>query len=217
MESIGILGSTGPLGRGLAARWSRAGRDVHLGSRKEERAVEARDGLVEKGAPAERLHVGDNLQVATAADVVIVSVPFEGQAPALPALADALSGKVVCTAVVPLGFDGDGPYLQEVEEGSAAHQCQALLPGARLVAGFHAVSSKRLRAVDEPVDADAMLCSDDEEAMELIAGLASEIPGLRGLPVGPLRLAPQLEGQTAVVLSYNKRNKVEAGLRLVEG
>ncbi len=215
METIGILGATGPLGRGLAARWSRAGYEVHLGSRKQERAREARDGLIEKGAPAEQLRAGDNAEVAAAADVVVVAVPYEGQIHALPPLADALAGKIVCTAVVPLGFDGDGPHLLEVEEGSAAHQCRALLPGARVVAGFHAVSSKRLRAVDEPVGADAMLCGDDEEAMAVVAGLADAIEGLRGVIVGPLRLAPQLEGQTAVVLAYNRRAKTEAGLRLV--
>ena len=216
MDTIGILGATGPLGRGLAARWTRAGYTVHLGSRRQERAEDARAGLVEDGAPADRLVAGENLEVAEAADLVVVAVPYEGQAPALPALADAVDGKIVCTAVVPLGFDSTGPYLLDVEDGSAAHECQRLLPGARLVAGFHAVSSKRLRAVDEPVEADALLCSDDEDAMAVVADLADVITGLRGVPVGPLRLASQLEGQTAVVLSYNKRNRAEAGLRLVD-
>lgn len=215
METIGILGATGPLGRGLAARWTRAGYRVHLGSRRRERAEEARDGLVEGGAGADLLVAGENLDVAEAADVVIVALPYAGLAPALPALAEALDGKVVCTAVVPLGFDEAGPHLLDVEDGSAAHECQRLLPGARLVAGFHAVSSKRLRAVGEAVDADALLCSDDEEAMALVAGLADAIEGLQGVPVGRLRLAAQLEGQTAVVLSYNRRNRVEAGLRLI--
>lgn len=215
METIGILGATGPMGRGLAARWARAGYTVQLGSRKRGRAEEIRDSLDEEGAPTDRLVAGENSEVAEAADVVFVSVPFEGQAPALPPLADALEGKIVCTAVVPLGFDASGPYLLEVAEGSAAHQARRLLPGARLVAGFHAVSSKRLRAVAAPVDADALLCSDDEEAMAAVADLADAIPGLRGVPVGPLRLAPQLEGQTPVVLSYNKRHRAEAGLRLI--
>lgn len=215
METIGILGATGPLGRGLVARWSRAGYEVQLGSRKPERAQEAAEGLVEAGAPAERLHAADNAAVAGAADVVFVALPFEAQASALPPLAEALDGKIVCTAVVPLAFDGDGPHLLRVPEGSAAHQCRALLPGARLVAGFHAVSSRRLRAIDEPVDADAMLCSDDEEAMGVVAALADAVDGLRGVPIGPLRLAPQLEGQTAVVLAYNRRARTEAGLRLV--
>lgn len=216
METIGILGATGPLGRGLAARWSRAGHEVHLGSRRLDRAQEAVDGLVADGAPPDRLHAGENRAVAEAGDPVVVAVPFAGQAPALPPLAEALAGKIVCTAVVPLGFDDSGPFLETVEEGSAAHQCQRLLPGARVVAGFHAVSSKRLRALDEPVEADALLCSDDEEAMEIVSGLAEAIPGLRGVPVGPLRLAAQLEGQTPVVLAYNRRYRTEAGLRLIE-
>ena len=39
--AVAILGGTGKEGRGLAARWSRAGRRVVIGSRDPERAVAA--------------------------------------------------------------------------------------------------------------------------------------------------------------------------------
>jgi 8-hydroxy-5-deazaflavin:NADPH oxidoreductase len=216
MERIGIVGGTGPLGRGLAARWARQGHRVHIGSRDRQRAEDAVERLVDEGAPPEQLAAGANEEVVPAVDVVILAVPYAAQQATLAVLADLVADRIVCTAVVPLGFDGDGPYLESVAAGSAAAECREILPEARLVAGFHAVSSKRLRRVDEPVDADALLCGDDEEALEVVARLADEIPGLRGVIVGPLRLAAQLEGQTAVVLSYNRRAKTEAGLRLVE-
>lgn len=215
METIGIVGGTGPLGRGLAARWARAGYPVHLGSRDPQRAVEGVERLVAEGAPAERLTAGDNAEVAAAADVVVVAVPYAAQQAALEPLAEVIGERIVCTAVVPLAFDDRGPHLQVVGAGSAAAECARALPRARIVAGFHAVSSKRLRAVDEPVEADALLCGDDEEALAVVARLADAVDGLRGVVVGPLRLAAQLEGQTAIVLSYNLREKAEAGLRLV--
>jgi 8-hydroxy-5-deazaflavin:NADPH oxidoreductase len=215
METIGIIGGTGPLGRGLAARWTRAGYPVHLGSRQAERAREGVERLVGEGAPADRLQPGDNAEVAAAADVVVIAVPHAAQRAALEPLADVIGDRIVCTAVVPLAFDDRGPHLTPVTAGSAAAECAEALPDARLVAGFHAVSSKRLRAVDEPVEADALLCGDDDGALEVVAGLADAIEGLRGVVVGPLRLAAQLEGQTAIVLSYNKRAGTEAGLRLI--
>ena len=216
MESIGIVGGTGPLGRGLAARWTREGYQVHIGSRDAQRAVDAVERLVDEGAPREQLSAGANEEVVGDVDVVIIAVPYEAQRAALTSLADRVGGRIVCTAVVPLGFDGDGPFLEPVAAGSAAAECRQALPDARLVAGFHAVSSKRLRKVEEPVEADALLCGDDEEALEVVARLADAIPGLRGVIVGPLRLAGQLEAQTPVVLAYNRRAKTEAGLRLIE-
>jgi 8-hydroxy-5-deazaflavin:NADPH oxidoreductase len=217
LETIGIVGGTGPLGRGLAARWSRAGHHVHVGSRDPERAEEGVARLVEQGAPASQLTSGPNAEVAAAVDVVVIAVPYAAQRAALEPLADVIGDRIVCTAVVPLAFDDRGPHLLEVPAGSAAAECRQALPDARLVAGFHAVSSKRLRKVDQPVDADALLCGDDERALEVVARLADAIDGLRGVVVGPLRLAAQLEGQTAIVLSYNKRAGTEAGLRLLDG
>ena len=40
-KSIAILGGTGALGTGLARRWTQAGHRVIIGSRSEEKALEA--------------------------------------------------------------------------------------------------------------------------------------------------------------------------------
>ena len=44
--------------------------------------------------------------------------------------------------------------------------------------------------------------------------LADQIPGCRGVDAGPLRLARQLEGFTAVIVGINRRHKIHAGQRI---
>ena len=78
---IGLLGGTGKEGRGLASRWAKAGHEIVIGSRD----------------PAK----GDNLAAADA-EVVVVCVPYGGQAETLRELAPRLEGKVVIDLVVPL-------------------------------------------------------------------------------------------------------------------
>ncbi len=50
MTTVGVLGGTGPAGRGVAMRLASAGYDVVLGSRDETRARDAVAGLVARGA-----------------------------------------------------------------------------------------------------------------------------------------------------------------------
>src|SRR5687768_16384161 len=88
----GILGGTGPQGRGLGIRLAAVGQQVLLGSREPERAGEVADRLAESArsvaAPDVAVTVvgGSNAEVAAAADLVIVAVPFAGHADTLASL-----------------------------------------------------------------------------------------------------------------------------------
>ncbi len=83
--TVGVLGGTGPQGRGLALRLAAAGQRVLLGSREADRAVEVAAHVAER-ASALGVHGdvsvrgGANVDVAGAADLVIVAVPFAGHA-----------------------------------------------------------------------------------------------------------------------------------------
>jgi hypothetical protein len=59
-----------------------------------------------------------------------------------------------------------------------------------------------------------LVASDDPAAKGLVLELADQIPGCRGVDAGPLRLARQLEGFTAVIVGINRRYKIHAGLRI---
>ncbi|WP_101783209.1 NADPH-dependent F420 reductase [Nonomuraea indica] len=209
--SIGILGGTGDQGKGLARRFAMAGHPVLIGSRNAQRAQEAADsvGSGARGAA--------NAEVAAEADVVIVAVPYEGHKALLESLRAELAGKIVVDCVNPLGFDRQGAYALPVEEGSAAQQAAAVLPGSRVVAAFHHVSAVVLMdpSVDK-VDLDVLVLGDDREATDLVQALASVIPGVRGVYGGRLRNAFQVEALTANIISINRRYKAHAGIRVTD-
>ena len=207
MSVIGFIGGTGPLGRGLGLRLAMAGHDVVLGSRTADKAQAAAADcdVAMRGA--------DNATACAEADVVFVTVPFEGQADLLPALAEPLRGKVVVSTVVPMGFDAAGPHPLTVEEGSAAEQCERLLPGARIVSGFQSVPAPKLLKPDLVVEMDVPLLSDDDAAAEQVATLCADVKALHGFVAGPLRLSSTVEALTPLIISINKRYKAHAGIR----
>src|SRR5919199_3791939 len=96
---VGVLGGTGPQGRGLAVRLAAAGQRVLLGSRDADRAAEVAEEVTgrARAAAAEGVEVsvrgGGNADVAGAADLVIVAVPYAGHADTLPALGPPPAGK----------------------------------------------------------------------------------------------------------------------------
>lgn len=207
---VAVLGGTGEQGRGLARRFGLAGLQVVLGSRDAGRAAQAAAEL--PGAVTGT----DNAAAARQGDVVVVAVPWDGHRELLAALVDELTGKIVVDCVNPLGFDKQGAYALIVQEGSAAQQAQAVLPGSRVVAAFHHVSAVLLLdpAVEE-LETDVLVLGDDREATDVVQALAAAA-GMRGLYAGRLRNAHQVEALTANLISVNRRYKAHAGLRVTD-
>ncbi|WP_435880925.1 NADPH-dependent F420 reductase [Streptosporangium subroseum] len=209
--SIGILGGTGDQGKGLARRFALAGHTVLIGSRSAERAQEAAASI---GGP---VRGAGNSIVAAEADVVIVAIPWEGHKSTLESLRTELTGKIVVDCVNPLGFDKQGAFALQVEEGSAAQQAAEVLPGSRVVAAFHHVSAVLLLDPEvAEIDLDVLVLGDDREATDTVQALAGQIPGVRGVYGGRLRNAHQIEGLTANLISINRRYKAHAGLRVTD-
>lgn len=213
--TVGVLGGTGPQGRGLARRWAAAGITVVLGSRDAGRAAEAAEKLVSETGGA--VTGATNSDAAAGADLVLVAVPWDGHGQLLSSLADELAGKIVIDCVNPLGFDKQGPYALAVEEGSAAQQAAALLPDSTVVAAFHNVSAVVLEDPEvTSVDTDVLVLGEDREACDTVIELANAIPGVRGLFGGRLRNAHQVEAFTANLIAINRRYQAHAGLRITD-
>jgi 8-hydroxy-5-deazaflavin:NADPH oxidoreductase len=210
---IGVLGGTGDQGRGLARRLAIAGHRVIIGSRHAGRASAAADSL--GGGPL--VTGGLNEDAAGQADVVIAAMPWEGHRHLLASLAGPLAGKVLVDCVNPMGFDGKGAYALPVPEGSAAEQAAAVLPDTTVVGAFHHVSATLLLdpAVDR-LDLDVLVLGDERQATDLVAAIASEIPGMRGVYGGRLRNCGQIEALTANLVSINRRYRAHAGLRITD-
>ena len=210
MDPIAILGGTGKEGRGLAARWSRAGRHVVIGSRDPERAAAA---AAEVAALSGGGVVGmGNAAACAAADIAVLTTPFDGLDGTLSEHAGALAGKLVVSAVIPLQVV-DGRFgTIDVPEGSAAELVAARLPQSRVATAFHNISYKLLLDLQHPLDEDVPVAADEEADRALVVELCRDL-GARGVPVGPLSLARYLEGYTAVLLTINRLHKTQAGIR----
>jgi NADPH-dependent F420 reductase len=210
---IGVLGGTGEQGRGLAKRLARAGHSVVLGSRDAARAAAAADS-VQPSRRRLRISGATNEDAAKAADIVIVSVPYDGHRDLLATVAQTLAGKIVVDCVNPMAFGPGGARMIDVPEGSAAQEAAAVLPGSTIVSAFHDVSAKKLLGPATSVPTDVLVCGDDADANALVCLLAGQIPGMRGIEVGPLRLSGVLESLTLVLIGVNKRYKTRSGVRI---
>ncbi|HKD04106.1 MAG TPA: NADPH-dependent F420 reductase [Terriglobales bacterium] len=214
---IAVLGGTGPEGFGLALRWARAGETVIIGSRNVQRAQEAAAKIKDKIGPQANVWGEENASACAGADLVVLTVPFEGHAQLLKQLKPAFrSGTIVMDATVPLAASVGGRASRTlgVWQGSAAQETAELVPnGVRVVAAFQNVSAELLNA-DGPVECDVLVCSDDPDAAQVARALAARIPGVRPLDGGKLENARIVEQITALLIGLNIRNKAHTGIRI---
>jgi len=215
-RTIAVLGGTGPEGYGLALRWARAGESVIIGSRDAKRAQDAAAKI--KAAVAHAKVSGDENGAACAvADLLVLTVPFEGHAALLKQVKTAIRpGSIVIDTTVPLAASVGGRATRTlgVWQGSAAQETAELVPkGVPVVAAFHNASAELLNA-DAPVDCDVIVCSDDANATEEVRTLAAKIPGVRAIDGGKLETARILEQITALLIGLNIRHKGHSGIRI---
>ncbi len=215
---IAIVGGTGPEGSGLALRWARAGEQVVIGSRDGARAQAAASQIAEKAGALGSVEGVENSVAVKMCDIVVLTVPFAGQAELLKQLKPSFrQGTVMIDATVPLAtaVGGRPTRLLGVWQGSAAEQAQEMVGKNVQVAGaFHSLSSTVLHSEGD-VDCDVIVCSDDEGARQVASDLALKIPGVRAVDGGKLENARIVEAMTALLITMNIRHKVHgAGWRV---
>ncbi len=214
---IAILGGTGPAGMGVALRWARAGETIIIGSREAWRAQEAAAKIKQKVGDQAHISGTDNSAACAAAEILVLTVPFEGQAALLKQLKPSIgAGSILIDATVALAASVGGRVSRTlgVWQGSSAQQAVELLPkGVSVAAAFHNLSADLLNG-DEPLDCDVIVCSDDENAGRTARALATKIPGVRAIDGGKLENARILEQITALLIGLNMRHKGHAGIRI---
>src|SRR5713226_8185615 len=214
---IAVLGGTGPEGFGLALRWATAGETVIIGSRDAKRAQDAANTIRGKVGPRAQVSGDENTAACAAADLLLLTIPFEGHATLLKQIKPAIrSGSIVIDATVPLAASVGGRATRTlgVWQGSAAQETVELVPkGVSVVAAFQNVSAELLNA-DGPVDCDVIVCGDDADASQTVRSLAARIPGVRAIDGGKLENARVLEQITALLIGLNIRHKGHSGIRI---
>ena len=214
--SIGIVGGTGDLGRGLALRLATAGHAIWVGSRKAEQAHEVADALkaelLSRGVAEPEIAGMDNVAAAERGDIVFVTVPFGAHTPTLESIRDAVEGKILVDVTVPLV----PPRVARVQlppEGSAGVIAQTLLgEEVQVVSAFQNVAAAHLQA-DMEIPCDVLVTGNEKTARQAVIDLIEAI-GMRGFHAGLIHNAAAAEALTSVLININKQYKTHAGLRL---
>src|ERR1039457_779227 len=218
-RAIAIIGGTGPAGTGLALRWARAGETVIIGSRDAARAQQTAETIRERAGASAQVSGLENSAACAASDLLVLTVPFEGQAALLKQLKPAIRpGSILIDATVPLAASVGGRASRTIGvwQGSAAQQTAELVPkGVSVAAAFQNVSADVLNSeTDEDVDCDVIVCSDDPNATQVAMELAVKIPRVRAIDGGKLENARIVEQITALLIGLNIRHKGHSGIRI---
>jgi hypothetical protein len=213
---LAILGGTGDLGTGLARRWAQAGYQVIIGSRTLEKAQAAvadlREVMAERGVGSVTVQAMANLDAATAADIVTLTVPFSHQADTLESVRGALQGKILIDVTVPL-MPPRVARVQLPPQGSAGQIAQELLgEDVAVVSAFQNVAAAHLQE-GRGVDCDVLVSGNKKEAREAVIKLV-EAAGMRGFHAGMINNAAAAEALTSVLISINKQYGCHAGIRI---
>jgi len=214
IESIAILGGTGDLGGGLARQWSRAGYKILIGSRTIEKGQSAAKDLLSE-FPDLNVTGHENLDAATQADLVVLTVPFAHQLSTLETVKAGLSGKVLIDVTVPLVPPKVGT-VQLPEGGSAAVMAQKLLGDeVQVVSAFQNVGAVHLQE-DHSIDCDVLVTGNKRAARDTVIKLVEAV-GLRGWHAGPLANAAAAEAMTSILITINRHHGIDGAGIVITG
>ncbi|MEI7747352.1 MAG: NADPH-dependent F420 reductase [Actinomycetota bacterium] len=211
---IGIIGGTGPAGRGLAVRLAAVGHQVSLGSRDAARAEVVVSELLGRSRPLSGQVRAVSNEDAAQAGMVIVATPWDSALATVKPLAEALRDKVVISMVNALMKSGKELWPLYPPQGSMAAAVASVLPASKLVGAFHHLPAASMEDLDSGLEADVLVCGDDREAVASVVELSSSMEGLRGLDAGSLVQAGAIEAFTATCITINIRHRVHSSLRL---
>jgi 8-hydroxy-5-deazaflavin:NADPH oxidoreductase len=213
LPTLAILGGTGKEGPGLALRWAKAGYPVIIGSRQAEKALATAQELNAR-LGLSSVRGLENAAAARLAEISVLTVLQAAHHEALLSVKEALQGKILVDATARVDFRSPKPPAPP----SAARQAQDLLgDGVRVVAAFQNVPAHALkRDLDQPLDADVLVCADDLPAAQAVMALAQSA-GMRAYYAGGLDNALTVEGLTALLIAINGYYKIKTASLQIAG
>ncbi len=212
-ETIAILGGTGDLGTGLAIRWAKAGHEIIIGSRTQEKA-DAAVAELKKISPKTPAKAMVNPEAAAAGDIVVLTVPFEHQLSTLESVKSGLKDKILIDVTVPLVPPKVGT-VQLPPEGSAGKRAQDFLgEDVHVVTAFQNIAAHLLQQ-DVVIECDVLVAGNKKAARDKVVELV-EVAGMRGFHAGPIENSAAAEALTSILIQINRRHDIShSGIKIV--
>lgn len=209
---IAILGGTGDIGEGLCLRWAAdAAHDLVIGSRDPERARTSADEyeaeMAERGI--ERKITGfANEMAADRGDIVVLAVPPQHVGELVDQIGPRLDDDAILVSpAVGIERDESGFHYDPPAVGSVAQLVAEQAPASNPVVGaFHNLPAGRLADLDAPLDIETLIVGDDEDAVQAVRSIATDIDGLGALAAGPLANAAAVESLTPLLITLGMYN-----------
>jgi 8-hydroxy-5-deazaflavin:NADPH oxidoreductase len=210
---LAIIGGTGIQGRALAARFAHAGVEVIIGSRDAARAAAAATELYAH-THAHRVVGLSNHDAAHAAEIVLLSLPYDGMAPILADVREAVQHKIVINIASALDPERKSRAKVPPAGSTTAEVQQFLGERVRVVAAFQNVAPEALASHDVKVESDILVCGADRPTRESVIALIEQA-GMRAVDAGVLANAVAVETLTAVLIAINIKYKIKgAGIHI---
>jgi hypothetical protein len=216
---IAILGGTGSIGEGFALRWAEK-HEILVCSREIERAVNVASDythiLSNKGILCCGIKGCGNEDAIKDADVVVLSVPYQGVVSLLEKLSPLFNAQIVISLVVPMKKNKWFEFTPP-KQGSAALEIQEILPkSVKVISSYHNVSARKLAKLELNLDYDVVVCGDDDNAKKTVMELTHEIKNLRPLDGGGLASSYMIESLTPFLINLAIRNGLsDLGVKFV--
>jgi NADPH-dependent F420 reductase len=213
-NSLAVIGGTGTEGSAIAARFAKAGVRVLIGSRDEMKAQNTANTINSKFG-IKNVEGYTNREAAAKADVVLLSVPYEGMKPILEDLKAAVQGKIVIN--IASSLDPEKKSRAKINPaGSITAEVQQFLgENTKVIAAFQNISPEQLEKFDSKIETDVLVCGGDREARETVINMIKKT-GIEAFDAGMIQNAVVVETLTAALIAINIKYKMKgAGIRLV--
>ena len=207
MQKIGLVGGTGDIGSALAVHLAKKNEQVLIGSRSKEKAESAlRDILKDKKGRKDlegHLKAVTNEVVASTCDVVIFTVPYSAAIETITKLQSEFKGdQLLISAVAAIEKPGN-EFVPIRNSISISRNIQEIVPKSMHVATAFQTIPARVLYKEEKIDADVLVCCDEQSTYSRTAEIITSVEGLRALYAGTLDLSSEIEGLTAILLNIS--------------
>jgi len=212
--SLAVIGGTGSEGSAIAARFAKAGVRVLIGSRDAMKAQNTAN-IINTKFGSNNVEGYSNREAAAKADVVLLSIPYDGMKPILEDLKTVVQGKIVIN--IASSLDPERKSRAKLNpKGSITAEVQEFFgQDTKVVAAFQNISPEQLEKFDSKIETDVLVCGGDKEAREAVVAMIRKT-GIEAFDAGVLANAVVVETMTAVLIYTNIKYKMKgAGIRLV--
>ncbi len=212
MQTIGLLGGTGTLGKGLCVHLADSF-EVMVGSRSKDKAVAIVEEILneksERGQELkERLIPAENSEMVSKVNTIVATVPFEVAVETVRSLASSFRGNQIFISAAAFLEKKDKEF-QAGSGRSISEQIQSLLPETvQVAAAFQTVPAAFLYK-NSIIEGDVLVATNKKTTYDACAQLIERIKNLRPLYVGSLEVARDIEGLTSILLNVAIKNHLK--------